>query len=78
MIIASEGGHAEIVKLLLEQDGIYINAKNIYLFSSVLLLIIQYFKIIIKILRNYYTQKSSSYFLNKMEFISMLRILTFS
>ena len=27
---ASEYGHTEIVKLLLEQEGIDINAKNVY------------------------------------------------
>ena len=29
---ASEKGHTEIIKMLLEQDGIKINTKNIYLF----------------------------------------------
>ena len=31
-MIASENGHTEIVKLLLEQNGIDINAKDVYLF----------------------------------------------
>ena len=29
---ASARGHTEIVKILLEQEGIDVNAKNVYLF----------------------------------------------
>ena len=34
LIWASKNGHTEIVKILLEQKGIDINAKDIYLFLS--------------------------------------------
>ena len=30
-MLSSDNGHAEIVKILLEQNGIDINAKNFYL-----------------------------------------------
>ena len=48
-MFASEIGQTEIVKMLLEQDGIEINAKNIYLFSSMFQSIIRCFKIMIGI-----------------------------
>ena len=34
LMLASKGGHIEIVKVLLEQDGIEINAKDVYLILS--------------------------------------------
>ena len=37
LILASYTGQVEIVKVLLEQDRIEVNAKDIYLFSSVIL-----------------------------------------
>ena len=38
-MIASQNGHIDIVKLLLEQEGIKINAKDVYIFLSILILI---------------------------------------
>ena len=49
LIYAACDGNTEIVKVLLEQNRIDINAKDIYLFSSMFQSIIQYFKIIIGI-----------------------------
>ena len=46
---ATDNGYTEIVKILLKKDGIDINSKNVYLFSSKFQLIIRYFKIIIEI-----------------------------
>ena len=43
---AARYGHTEIVKMLLEQNGIDINIKNIYLISSMFQTIILYFEII--------------------------------
>ena len=37
---ASEDGHAEIVKILVKQEEIDINAKDIYLYLSIFILII--------------------------------------
>ena len=35
LILASQKGKTEVVKLLLEQTGIDINAKSVYLFSPI-------------------------------------------
>ena len=81
---ASQNGHTEIVKILVKQEGIDINSKDIQLFLSIFILIIFYFKTIFRNSSNYteqylfmqpclVTQKSSKYFLNKKELISMLR-----
>ena len=35
-MLASEKGHTEIVKMLLEQEGIHINAKDICLYLLLL------------------------------------------
>ena len=43
---ASANGYTEIVKILVKQEGIDINAKDIYLFYSKFISIILYFKII--------------------------------
>ena len=56
LIWASEKGNTEIVKMLVEQDGIDINAKNIYFFLSKFISIILDFKIIIRNSSNYYIQ----------------------
>ena len=40
---ASNNGHIEIVKMLLEQEGIDINSKDIQLFLSMFILNIFYF-----------------------------------
>ena len=32
---AAAGGHIEIVKLLLEQKGIYVNLRDVYLFNLI-------------------------------------------
>ena len=53
LIIAIENGCVEIVKLLLEQKGIDINAKSIYLFHLEYISIILYFKIIISVYSTY-------------------------
>ena len=37
LMLATHYGHIEVVKILLGKDRIDINAKNIYLFSSMLL-----------------------------------------
>ena len=37
---ASEKGHVKIVKILVKQEGIDINAKDIFLYLSVFILII--------------------------------------
>ena len=39
-MLASEEGHTETVKILVEQEGIDINAKNISLLLSIFILII--------------------------------------
>ena len=49
---ASESGHTEIVKILLEQNRIDINAKDVYLISFMFHSIIQNFKIMIGISSN--------------------------
>ena len=54
---ASLVGHTEIVKLLLGQEGIDVNAINVYLFSSNFISIIFYFKIIHGIYSNYLIQQ---------------------
>ena len=46
LMIASKNNNIEIVKLLLEQKGIDINAKNVYLLCSKLVSAILFFKII--------------------------------
>ena len=53
---ASEEGYTEIVKVLLEQEGININYKDIKLFLSKFILIIFNFKIIIGNSLNYLKQ----------------------
>ena len=40
LIWASQNGHAEIVKLLVEQEGFDVNVKTAYLLSSIFILII--------------------------------------
>ena len=45
-MLASTSGRTEIVRLLVKQEGIDINAKDIYLFYSKFISIILYFKII--------------------------------
>ena len=56
-MLASNNGHTEIVKILLDQEGIDIGAKNnIKLFLSIFILIILYFKIIFGNYSNYYGQ----------------------
>ena len=37
---ASDSGHTETVKILVEQEGIDINAKDIYLYYSLIISII--------------------------------------
>ena len=54
LIKASEKGHTKIVKILLEQEGIDINAKNISLFLTEFISIILYHKIIYGNYSNYY------------------------
>ena len=54
LIFASLNGHTEIVKMLLEQEGIDINAQDTKLFLSKFILIILYFKVIIGICSNYF------------------------
>ena len=39
-MIASQSGDIEIVKLLLEQEGIDVNAKDVYLFYLIYFLLI--------------------------------------
>ena len=39
-MIASEKGHIEILKTLIKQEGIDINAKDIFLYLSIFILII--------------------------------------
>ena len=51
---ASAKGHTEIVKILLEQEGIDINAKGILLFLLIFISIIWDFKIIYRNSSNYY------------------------
>ena len=53
---ASENGFTNIVKILVEQEGIDINAKNVLLFLSKFISIISYFKIIFGNLSNYTKQ----------------------
>ena len=53
---ASKNGYTEIVKILLEKEGIDINAKDILLFLSRLISILLYFKIMIGNFSNYYGQ----------------------
>ena len=50
----SDNGRTEIVKILVEQEGIDINIKNISLFLSMHILIILDFKIIFGNYSNYY------------------------
>ena len=84
-MFASRYGHPEIVKMLLEQKGIEINVRNIYMLLLKFQSIIQCFKIIIGILPNYYgrrlclhlvmiTPRLSKCFLNKKELMSILEI----
>ena len=54
--MASQDGHTEVVKLLIEQEGIDINEKNIWLFWSMFISIILDFKIIFGKYSNYYGQ----------------------
>ena len=56
LIWASFEGNTEIVQLLLSHEGIYVNAQDVYLFSSSFTSIIWYFKIIIGIYLNYLRQ----------------------
>ena len=49
LIWASRTGQIEVAKVLLGQKGININAKDVYLISSMFQVIIRYFKIIIEI-----------------------------
>ena len=51
---ASDNGHIETVKILLEQEGIDINSKDVYLFLSIFIVIILYFKTIFGDYSNYY------------------------
>ena len=78
-------GHPEIVKILVKQEGIDINTKNVYLFYLKFFTIVSYFKIIFGNSSNYtkqhlfwhlkiVTQKSSKFFLNKKELILMLKM----
>ena len=47
LMLASDNGHVEIVKMLVEQEGIDINAKGVYLFHLIFISIILFFKIIL-------------------------------
>ena len=58
LMFASEKGHIEIVQLLLKQEGFDINAKNNYLFYSMFVSIIGYFKIIFGFSLAHFTQHS--------------------
>ena len=84
-MIASKRGYTEIVALLVEQEGINFNAKDIYLSDSIFNLIILFFEIIFGNYINYLKQhllkhlktvlqKLLHYLLNKKELISMLEI----
>ena len=53
---SSENGNTEIVKLLLEQDGININAKSVDTLYKVFFSMIQYFKIMNGVYLNYLIQ----------------------
>ena len=55
-MFASDYGHKEIVKILLEQEGIDINAEDIELYYSKFISMNWYFKIIFGIIPNYYLQ----------------------
>ena len=55
-MMASEGGHTEIVKMLLEKEGVDINAIGVYLFLSSLISIILDFKLTFGISSNYLKQ----------------------
>ena len=46
LVSASESGNVELVKFILGQEGIDINAKDIYLFLSKFILIILDFKML--------------------------------
>ena len=46
LVWATRNGHIEIVKLLVEREGIDINVKDLYLFLSKFISIIGYFNII--------------------------------
>ena len=82
LMMASHYNNPEIVKMLLEQNGIDINAKSICLFLLLFFSVIRYFKIIIGIYSNYYgrrlwwhlvivTSRLSKCFLNKKELIKV-------
>ena len=51
---ASNNGHSEIVKILVKQEGIDINAKDIKLILSKFISIIWYFKAAFGNFSNYY------------------------
>ena len=53
---SSLNGHTETVQILVEQEGIDINTKDIYMFLSKFILIIRYFKIIYENYSNYDVQ----------------------
>ena len=55
-MFASKRGHTKIVKLLVEQEGIDINAKDIYLLYSLFVSMFFYFKIIFGNYINYLKQ----------------------
>ena len=52
-MLASYNGYTEIVKILVEQEGIDINAKAINLYYLIFISIILYFKIIFGNSSNY-------------------------
>ena len=56
LMYASDYGCTETVKMLVEQEGIDINAKYIYLYLLLFISTISYFKKIIKNYSNYYLQ----------------------
>ena len=56
LMYASKNGHTEIVKIFIEQEGININAKDIYLYLSLFISFIFYLKIIFENYLNYYVQ----------------------
>ena len=55
-MIAIGSGCTEIIKMLLEQKEIEINAKDVYLFLSKFYSIIQNFKVILGLSSNYIGQ----------------------